>query len=188
MQQKRRAQLLHKARAVVGRRAVDAKADRHAKLQHIRDARDAGGELHVACRAVAHAGAGFGQKLQLLVMKMNAVRVPHIRADPAERLHERQRAHPLAFEHIGFLVLCLTQVRVQADMVLPREDGALPQKLRRDGERRTRRKRDLPHGAERRVMVCFNEAGGVGHDLVDRLHNGVGRQATVLDGQIHGAA
>ena len=119
---------------------------------------------------------------------MNAMRVPHVWADPAERLHESQRAHALAFEHIVLLVFRLAQVGVQADMVLPREDGALPQKLRRDGERRTRRKRDLPHGAERRVMVCFNEAGGVGHDLVDRLHNGVGRQAAVLDGQIHGAA
>ena len=34
-------------------------------------------------RAVAHAGAGLGQKLQLFVVKMDAVRVPHVRARPS---------------------------------------------------------------------------------------------------------
>ena len=37
-------------------------------------------------------------------------------------------------------------------------------------------------------MIGFDEAGGIGHDLVDRLHDGIGRQTAVLDGQIHGAA
>ena len=137
---------------------------------------------------MAHAGACFGQKLQFFIVKMNAVRVPHVWADPAERLHESQRAHALAFEHIVLLVFRLAQVGVQADMVLPREHGALPQKFRRDRERRARRERDLPHGTKRRVVIRFNEACGVSHDLIDRLHNRIWRQTAILDGQIHRAA
>ena len=64
----------------------------------------------------------------------------------------------------------------------------LPQKFRRDRERRARRERDLPHGAERGIVIRFNEACGVSHDLIDRLHNRIWRQTAILDGQIHRAA
>ena len=83
---------------------------------------------------MAYAGVRVGKQLQFLVIEMNAVRVPDVRADPAELFHERQRAHTLAFEHVVFLVLRFAQMRMEPDMILPCENGTLAQKLRRDGE------------------------------------------------------
>ena len=37
-------------------------------------------------------------------------------------------------------------------------------------------------------MIGLDEPRGVGHDLIDRLHDGIGRETAVLDGQVHGAA
>ena len=116
---------------------------------------------------------------------MDAVRVPHVGPDPAERLHERQRAHALAREHVVFLVLRLAQVGVQADVVLPGEDRALPQQLRGDRERRAGRERELPHGAEGGIVIGLDEAGGILHNFIHRLHHGIGRQTAVLDRQVH---
>ena len=56
---------------------------------------------------------------RLFVVKVNAMRVPHVGSDPTQRLHERQRTHALALQHIMLLVLRLAQVRVQPHMVLP---------------------------------------------------------------------
>ena len=39
-----------------------------------------------------------------------------------------------------------------------------------------------------RVVVLLDAADAVGHDFVDRLDDAVGRQAAVLDAQIHAAA
>ena len=83
---------------------------------------------------MAYAGVRVGQQLQFLVVEMNAVRVPDVRADPAELLHERQRAHTLAFKHVVFLVLRFAQMRMEPDVILPCKYDALAQKLRRDGE------------------------------------------------------
>ena len=96
MQQECCAELFHEARAVVGRRAVHTEANGYAELKHLRDARNAGRKLHIGNRAVAYAGSGIRQEIQFLVIKMNSVRVPHVRAHPAERLHERKRPHALA--------------------------------------------------------------------------------------------
>ena len=119
---------------------------------------------------------------------MNAVCVPHVRTDPAERLHERQRAHAFALEHVVFFVLGLAQVRMQPDMVLPGENGALAQELGRNRKRRAGSQRHLAHGAEGSIMIGFDQARGVLHNFVYCLHHGIGGKAAVLDGQIHRAA
>ena len=87
-----------------------------------------------------------------------------------------------------FFVLRLAQVGVQAHAVLSREHGALAQKVGRHGERRARGERNAVHRAERLVVVFLDDTGRIGHDLVDRLHDAVGRQAAVLDREIHTAA
>ena len=50
------------------------------------------------------------------------------------RCHILQRADALPLQHEVLLVLGLTQVGVQPDAVLPGQNGALPQQLRRHGE------------------------------------------------------
>ncbi len=49
-----------------------------AELQHLRDARDAGGQLHIGDRAVADARARFGEQLQFVLVEVDAVRVPDV--------------------------------------------------------------------------------------------------------------
>ena len=107
------AQFLHETGAVVGGGAVDAETDGNAKLQHLGDAGDAGGELHVGNGAVAHARAGLGEDAQLLVVEVDAVGEPDVVAGPAETLHVLERADALACEHEVFFVLRLAQVGVQ---------------------------------------------------------------------------
>ena len=135
-----------------------------------------------------HAGVRLCQHAQLLVVEVDAVSEPDVAARPAEALHVLERADALACEHEVFLVLRLAQVGVQAHAVLSREHGALAQKVGRHGERRARGERNAVHRAERLVVVFLDDTGGIGHDLVDRLHDAVGRQAAVLDREVHTAA
>ena len=135
MQQVSHADLFEKIGAVVAGAAVHAEADRNVHLQHLRYAGDAGGQLHVRDRAVADAGAGLCEKLKLLCIEMNSVGVPHIVADPAQLLHIGERPQADLLEGVVLLILRLAQMRVQANMILTREDGALPQQILGDRER-----------------------------------------------------
>ena len=76
-----------------------------------------------------NAGVCFGQTLQFGIVKVDAVGEPDVRADPAEAFHVFQRAHIAAGEGEVLLVLCFAQMGVQADMILPRKQRALPEKL-----------------------------------------------------------
>ena len=182
------AQFLHETGAVVGGGAVDAEADGNAKLQHLGDAGDARGELHVGNGAVAHARAGLGEDAQLLVVEVDAVGEPDVVAGPAETLHVLERADALTREHEVFFILRLAQVGVQTHTELTGEDGAFTQQVGADGERRAGRERDAVHCAEAAVMVLRDDALGILHDLVDRLHHAVRRQAAVLHREVHAAA
>ena len=175
MEQEGHPQLLHKAGAVVGGAAVHGQSHGNAQLQHLRDPGDAGGELHVADGAVGHAGAGFGQHPQLLVVEVDAVGEPHVAARPAQTLHVLQRADALPLEHEVLLVLGLTQVGVQPHAVLAGQNGALAQQLRRHGEGRAGSQSDAVHGSVGGVVVLLDEPGGVCHDLIHRLHHAVRR-------------
>ena len=56
---------------------------------------------------------------------------------------------PDPLQRIALLILRLAQMRVQPDAVLPGQDRALAQQLRRDRERRARRQGHPAHGLER---------------------------------------
>ena len=137
---------------------------------------------------MAHAGAGLCQDLELLVIEMDAVGIPDVGACPAQALHVRQGPQSHFFQGVPLLVLGLAQVGVQAHAVLPRQDRALPQQVRRDGEGRAGRQRQPAHGLEGRVVIFGNQLDAVAHDFVHALHHGIRRQAAVLLGQIHAAA
>ena len=160
----------------------------YAQIQHFRNAGNAGGKLHIGNRAVANAGLRFGKEKKLLVVKMNAVRVPDVAARPAQRFHIRQRAEMDLFKRIILFVLRFAQMRVQANAVLPREQRALTQKIGGDGKRRTGRERDPAHGLEGRIVICLDQADAVLENCVDGLHDRIGREPAVFAGKIHAAA
>ena len=187
MQQESHTQLLHEAGAIVGGTAVYGQAHGHAQLQHLGDAGDAGGELHVADGAVGNAGTGLGQDAQLLVIEVDAVGIPHILADPAQALHIFQRTDTLALEHEVFLILGLTQVGVQAHAVLPGQNGTFAQQVGRDGEGGAGGQGYPVHGTIGGIVVLLDDPGGVLHDLLHGLHHAVRGQAAVLHTQVHAA-
>ena len=86
------------------------------------------------------------------------------------------------------IFLRLGKVCVQADMILPRQLRTLQQQLARNGERRARSQRDLPHGAIGRIVPALDQRGAVLQNGAHALHDAVGRQAAVLHGQVHAAA
>ena len=188
VQQVGRADLLEQVGGVVGGAAVHGEAHGHAEAQHLGQAHDAAGELHVRAGAVRHARARFGQRGQLRVVEVDAVRVEHVRPDPAQAFHIGKRPQPGAREREALLVLRLAQVRVQPHAVGARERRALTQQVRRDGERRARREHHLPHGQGRRVVIRLDQAAAVGQDGVRLLHDGIRRQPAVLFRQAHAAA
>ena len=187
MQQVRHAQLFQQAGAVVAGRAVHRQTHRHAQRKHLRDTRHTAGELHVADGAVCHAGAGLRQQAQLLVVEVDAVGEPHVVAQPAQPRHVLQRADALPLQHEVLLILRLAQVGVEPHTVLPRQERALPQQLRRHGEGGAGSQSYAVHGTVAVVVVFLNAADAVRHDLVHRLHHAVRRQPAVLFAEIHAA-
>ena len=129
---------------------------------------------------MADAGSGLRQELEFLRIKMNAVRVPYVAADPAQLLHIGKRPQANLFQRIILLILRLTQMRVQPDMLVARQDRALTQQILRDRERRTGRQGDPLHGAEGGILVLLNQTHRILHDLIDRLHDAVGRKPSIL--------
>ena len=108
-----------------------------------------------------HACARLCQHAQFFVIEVNTVGEPDVVARPAEVLHVFKRAHALAREHEGFLVLCFAKVRVQAHAVLPCKHRAFTQKIGGDGEGGAGRERHTVHRAEGFVVVALNDARGV---------------------------
>ena len=108
-----------------------------------------------------YARARLCQHAQFFVIEVNTVGEPDIVARPAEVLHVFKRAHTLAREHEGFLVLRFAKVRVQTHAVLPRKHRALAQKIGRNRKGRAGRERHAVHRIEGFVVVALNDARGV---------------------------
>ena len=181
-------QLFQEAVAVVAGAAVHRQAHRHIQLQHLGDAGNARGQLHVGDGAVCHACLRSCQEPQFFLVKVDAVGIPHIAAHPAKTLHIGQGAAALTLQHEILLVLRLAQVGVQPHAVLTGEDGALPQQFRRHGEGGAGSQCHAAHTAVRGVMVLLDSRHGVSHNFIHRLHHAVGRQTAILYAQIHTAA
>ena len=135
-----------------------------------------------------HACLRGSKASQLLIVEMDAVRIEHVAARPAERFHIGVGPHPGRFEGKPFFVLRFAKVRVETNAVLPGEHRALAQKIRSDREWRAWRKHHLPHGERGRVVVGLNEPRTVGENGVHVLYDGVRGQAAVLPGKAHAAA
>ena len=108
-----------------------------------------------------YARARLCQHAQFFVIEVNTMGEPDIVARPAEVLHVFKRAHALAREHEGLLVLRFAKVRVQTHAVLPCKHCAFTQKIGGDGEGGAGRERHTVHRAEGFVVVALNDARGV---------------------------
>ena len=180
-------QLLQKIGPVVAGAAVHRQAHGHPQLQHLRNPAHAGGELHIGNGAVGHAGTGVRQQPQLLVVEVDAMGVPHVRAHPAQILHVGQGPLAVLLQDVALLVLGLAEVGVKPDPQIPGQQGGLAQQLRRDAEGGAGGQGHRPHGVEGGIVVLLHRRLAVPQNLVHRLDHAVRRQAAVLFAQVHAA-
>lgn len=155
--------------------------------EHVGDAGDAGGDTGVGRRAVGDAGAGAGEGRDVGVVHVDAVRHPHVGAEPAGGLEVVGGAH--AEQLLAELLLLdgLAAVGVQAYALAPRQLGALAHQLGGDRERRAGRDRDLRHRVEGGVVVPVDRLLGGGQRPFEGLDGEVRRQAAVRLAPVHGA-
>ena len=117
--------------------------------------------------------------------QMDAVREPHVVAQPAEVLEVLHRAHAEALDAEDLLVERLGQVGVQPHAAAARELRGLGHQLGRDREGRARRQRDAHHRPRRRVVEAVDGRLAGGQDRVAVLDDLVGRQAAVGLPEVH---
>src|SRR5664280_690269 len=113
---------------------------------------------------------------------------PDVASHPAQRVEVVDRTAPERRQRVALLVERLGQVGMQAYAVPAGQSGGVPHQLRRHGERRAGRQRDLAHRARPGVVVALDHALGVGQDGVLVLHTVVRREPAAGLAQRHAAA
>ncbi|EWS63781.1 hypothetical protein Y695_02982 [Hydrogenophaga sp. T4] len=117
--------------------------------------------------------------------------MPHVVAQPAQFLRVLRRGLVELLAAVGDVVVVLGQVGVQAHALAleaAREFGALAHQVGAHRKRRTRRERDLHHGASRGVVPGFDQALAVFQDRVFLLNHAVGWQPALRLPHAHAAA
>jgi len=137
---------------------------------------------------VRHTAAGACEEGDLLLIKMDAVRVPHIVAGPAQRFDIFHRPHPEALQTETFFVERLSQVRVQAHAAGAGQAAGLNHQVRGDAKGRARRQRDVYHAEALRLVILFDDAATIAQNGLFILHAVVGRQPATRAAQAHAAA
>ena len=140
--EQRPAQVVGQLTGLVGGGAVDAEADRCARVEQVAHRRDPGAEPRVRARAVRDAGPGRAHPPGLGAVQVDAVGEPDVIAQPPELVEVAQRAHAVALEAEVVLVARLGQVGVQPHAPRTGELGGLGHQLAGDRERGRRRERD----------------------------------------------
>ncbi len=128
------------------------------------------------------------QRLELIVIEVDAMGIENVRADELASLHQLNGTDPVVSHAVLVLVRRLRQVRVEAHAVPARKPGGLQHELLTDGKRAAGGQHDLPHGARRRVVVGADGPLAVCEDRLLVLHHGVRREPPVFPAQAHGAA
>src|SRR6266849_1913317 len=108
---------------LVAGRAVDAETDTRAGANQVLHPAGAGAQPHVARRAMGDACPDLGDAIDLGVVEVDAVGVPHVIARPAKVLHELDRPAAELLEAETLLVQGLSEVRVEAHAVAARQFG-----------------------------------------------------------------
>ena len=131
---------------------------------------------------------GAGEGGDVGVVHVDAVRHPHVLAEPAGRLEVVGRAHAEQFLAELLLLDGLRAVRVQAHALAAGQLGALAQQFGGDREGRAGGDGDLGHRVEGGVVVLVDGRLGGGERALEGLDGEVRRQAAVLLAAVHRAA
>ncbi len=110
---------------------------------------------------------------------------PDVGTEPAEGLDvlDGAAAELLAAEVV--LVDGLGEVRMEPHSLVAREQGGLLEQVRGHRERRAGGDADPQHRVGGGVVVPVDRVGGRGQDLVEVLHDVVGRQTTLAGAEVH---
>src|SRR5690606_21262637 len=172
---------------LVGGGAVHAQADGDAGGEQVRDAGDPRGQAGVGGGAVGDAGTGAGEGGDVGVVHVDAVRHPHVLAEPAGGLEVVGGAHAELVVAVLLLLPGLRAVGVQAHPEPAGQSGGLAQQFGGDGEGRAGGDGDLRHRVGGGVVVPGDGLLGGGEGLVEGHDGEVGGQAAVLFAAVHGA-
>ena len=104
--------------ACVGRAAVDTEPDPYAQLEHFRHPGSARSQAHIGSRTVAYPRIGLPKLPKFGIREVDAMRKPHVPAEPTAPLHKPQRPHAISFHAIGRLVLGFGKMRVKQHFTL----------------------------------------------------------------------
>ena len=180
--------LLHQVRGILGRRAVDAHSDRRSGRNQVDGRTKTRGEHHVGARTVANARTGPSQSFDLLRGEMDAMGEPDPVGEPTRGFEIVERAAPEPPFAERVLVLGLPEMGMKTNPLVLGEPRRVAHDLSRHRERRARCERDLNEGALPRLVKGVDHPFAVREDGFGVLDDGYGRQAAVLDREIHGAA
>ncbi len=135
---------------------------------------------------MGYAGTGGGQRLQLVIVEVDAMGIPHVGAGPAQPLQVGKGRRPnrsrvyCSSSLVSATWVCSRTSRERARRALSRSRSV-------DTEKGSRGQGYLAHGEAGRIVPHPHQPLRVGQNLVDGLYHAVRRQAAVLPGEIHGA-
>ena len=171
---------LHRdVRVFVAGRAVDAQPNPSPSADQVLHPAHPRTQPHVARGTVGDAGLDLSDPLDLRVVQVDAVGVPHVVARPVEILHQLSRPAAELLDAEALFVQRLSQVRMQANAVPSRQGCGIAHELGGDRERRARRHHDPSHRPGLRVVVAIDHRFGVDEDGFLLLDHGVRRQAAL---------
>src|SRR5690606_24908940 len=124
--------------AVVRGRSVDAKPDARVGVDHAAYRRDARRQTHVRAGAMADTRARATEQIAFIIVELDAVSVPDIRPDPAGILRVFARSLPEHFQTVSYVVVVLSQMRVQMHVITARQRRRFTHQILADSERRAR--------------------------------------------------
>ena len=128
------------------------------------------------------------KKPDLLPIELYAMRVPDIRAGPAQILGILAGAAAEFRQRIGDILVILGQMGMQHHALVARQKRGIAHQITADREGRTGRKTHPHHGPRRGVMEAVHHADAILQNRGLALDQTVGGQAAVAFTNAHGAA
>jgi hypothetical protein len=119
--EKRLLDLHEQVAPLVRRGAVDAEPDADSRVEQRPHGSDAGAEAQIRGGAVRDARARLGKACDLRLREVDAVRAPHVVAEPAEPVEVLDRAAAVQLAAVGLFLHRLREVRVESQPKVPGE-------------------------------------------------------------------
>ncbi len=150
VQRRRKPQRHPHVEVVAADRAVGAERDVDAGVEHVGNARDARGELHVRHRVVGDGRAGAGEDFDFPVVEVDAMRKHGALVEQAEMIEVAHDRAAVAAGHVGLLGSGFGGMGGKQRAVALGDGFRCPEVLRRDGVGAMRhdRREDIVGAAE----------------------------------------